>query len=79
MLEFLVDNIFVVFGWKLFQQIVGIRMGTNFAPLLAEIFLYSYKAEFLQSLLSAWKKQLFKFNFTYLYIDGVLSINDPDF
>ena len=28
MLEFLVDNIFVVFGGKVFQQIVGIPMGT---------------------------------------------------
>ena len=27
MLEFLVDNIFVVFGGKVFQQIVGIPMG----------------------------------------------------
>ena len=31
MLEFLVDNIFVVFGEKVFQQIVGIPMGTNCA------------------------------------------------
>ena len=45
MLEFLVD-IFVVFGGKVFQQIVGIPMGTNCAPLLADIFLYSYEAEF---------------------------------
>ena len=33
MLEFLVDNIFVVFAGKVFQQIVGIPMGTNCAPL----------------------------------------------
>ena len=51
MLEFLVDNIFVVFAGKVFQQIVGIPMGTNCAPLLADIFLYSYEAEFIQSLL----------------------------
>ena len=37
MLEFLVDNIFVVFGGKVFQQIVGIPKGTNCAPLLADI------------------------------------------
>ena len=47
MLEFLVDNIFVVFGGKVFQQIVGIPMGTNCAPLLADIFLYSYELEFI--------------------------------
>ena len=80
MLEFLVDNIFVVFAGKVFQQIVGIPMGTNCAPLLADIFLYSYEAEFIQSLLSAGKKRLAsQFNFTYRYIDDVLSINNPDF
>ena len=80
MLEFLVDNIFVVFGGKVFQQIVGIPMGTNCAPLLADIFLYSYEAEFIQSLLSSGKKKLAsQFNFTYRYIDDVLSINNPDF
>ena len=43
MLDFLVDNIFVVFVGKVFQQTVGIPMGTNCAPLLADIFLYSYQ------------------------------------
>ena len=80
MLEFLVDNIFVVFVGKVFQQIIGIPMGTNCATLLADIFLYSYEAEFIQSLLSAGKKRLAsQFNFTYRYIDDVLSINNPDF
>jgi hypothetical protein len=36
MLEFLIDNIFVSFGGTLFQQVVGIPMGTNCAPLLAD-------------------------------------------
>ena len=38
MLEFLIDNIFVVFGGKVFQQIVGIPMGTYCAPLLSDNF-----------------------------------------
>ena len=55
-------------------------MGTNCAPLLADIFLYSYEAEFITSLLSTGKKKLSsQFNFTYRYIDDVLSINNPDF
>ena len=113
MLEFLVDNIFVVFAGKVFQQAVGIPMGTNCAPLLANIFLYSCEANFIQSLsllsrcfldffcrfrdfchrtesdlflfllLSTGKKHrkrfASQFNFTYRYIDDVLSINNPDF
>ena len=47
MLEILVDNIFVVYAGKVFQQIIGIPMGTNCAPLLDDIFLYSYEAEFI--------------------------------
>ena len=79
MLEFLVDNMFVVFAGKV-QQTVGILMGTNYAPLLADIFLYSYEADFIQPLLSTGKKQLAsRFNLTYRYIDDVLSINNPEF
>ena len=55
-------------------------METNCAPLLADIFIYSYEAEFIQSLLSTGRKQLAPlFNFTYWYIDDVLSINNPEF
>jgi hypothetical protein len=50
MLEFLIDNIFVSFGGTLIQQVVGMPMGTNCAPLLADLFLYSYESEFLQKL-----------------------------
>ena len=39
MVEFLVDNIYVRFGGQLFQQMVGIPMGTNCAPLLADLLL----------------------------------------
>ena len=47
MTEFLVDNIYVRFGGQLFRQMVGIPMGINCAPLLADLFLYSYENEFL--------------------------------
>ena len=78
-LEFLVDNIFVVFAGKVFQQTVGITMGTNCAPLLADIFLYSYEADFVQFLLWTGKEHLaFWFNLTYRYMDDVLSLNNPD-
>ena len=75
MLEFLIDNIFVSFGGTLFQQVVGIPMGTNCAPLLADLFLYSYESEFLQKLVKDKKiHEARAFNFTFRYIDDVLSI-----
>ena len=80
MLEFLIDNIFVECGGQIFQQTVGIPMGTNCAPLLADLFLYSYEAEFIQNLLKGGNKKLAKqFNFTFRYIDDVLSLNNSRF
>ena len=74
------NTFYVVFAGKVFQQIIGIPMGTNCAPLLAEIFLNSYEAELTQSLLSAGRKRFaFQFKFTNRYINDILSINNPYF
>ena len=80
MLDFLIDNIFVECGGVIFQQVIGIPMGTNCAPLLADLFLYSYEAEFIQTLIKSGKRHLAKsFCFTFRYIDDVLSINNQMF
>ena len=54
MLEFLVDNIFVVFGER-FSNRKSAFQWAQIVPLLADMFLYSYEAEFM-SLLSTGKK-----------------------
>ena len=55
-------------------------MGTNCAPLLADFFLYSYEADFIQGLLQKKKKKLARsFKFTFYYIDDVLSLNNCKF
>jgi len=46
----LIDNIFVMFGGRVFQQRVGIPMDANCAPLLADLFLYSFKTYFILGL-----------------------------
>ena len=75
MLEFSIDNIFGIFGGRVFQQTFGIYMGTNCAPVLADLFLYSYEADFIQGLLKKKEKKLARsFIFTFLYIDDVLSL-----
>jgi hypothetical protein len=50
MLEFLIDNIYVVVWGQVFQKSVGITMGSNCGPLFADLFLNSYEAEFIQKL-----------------------------
>ena len=41
------DSIFISFGSKVYKQIVGIPMGTNCAPLVADLCLFCYEREFM--------------------------------
>ena len=49
-LNYFLDNIFIRFGSKLYRQIVGISMGTNCAPRVADLFLFCYERDFMLSL-----------------------------
>ena len=49
-LIYLLDNIDIRFGTKLYRQIVGIPMDTNCAPLVADLFLFCYERDFMTSL-----------------------------
>ena len=51
-LSFLLDNIYIRFGTKLYGQIVGIPIGTNCAPLVADLFLFCYERDFMKNLCS---------------------------
>ena len=48
-ITFLVDNIFVAAGDQVFKQTVGIPMGTDCAPLLADLFLFFYEYNYVIS------------------------------
>ena len=76
MLEFLIDNIFVMFGGTVFQQTDGIPMGTNCAPLLTDLFFYSYKENFTQK---NEKKLVDPLISSYSYMVDVLSLNNSKF
>ena len=77
MIEFLIDNIFVQFGGRLFRQVFGIRMGTNCAPLLADLFLYSSENEFLDNMIKSGHRRLARsFNLCYKYIDDLIVFNN---
>ena len=79
-LSFLLDNIYIRFGTKLYRQIVGIPMGTNCAPLAAELFLFCYERDFTKDLSSDNQADVIKaFNSTFRYIDDLLNIDNPYF
>ena len=79
-LTFLLDNIFIRFGTKLYRQVVGIPMGTNFAPLVADIFLFCYQRDFMMSLSDDKQADVIDaFNTTSRYLDDILNINNVYF
>ena len=41
---------YVQFEGMMYQQIVGISMGTNCAPVMADLFLYCYERDFMSHL-----------------------------
>ena len=49
-LSYILDNIYIRFGNKLYRQLFGFPMGTNCAPLVADLFLFCYERDFMTSL-----------------------------
>ena len=79
-LHYLLDNIFIRVGSKLYRHIVGIPMSTNFAPLVADLFLFCYKRDFILSLSDNNQTDIIKaLNSTSRYLDDFLNIDNPYF
>lgn len=80
LLHWLIDNTYVTVGNKVFKQCIGIPMGTDCAPYLANLFLYSYEFDFMNKLLKEKKWLILrKFNKCFRYIDDLLTINNDNF
>jgi len=79
LMNWLLDNIYVTFGDQLFRQVIGIPMGTDCAPFLANLFLYSYEYKWIdkQRKLNNWHV-LTHFRNCSRYIDDLLMINNAD-
>ena len=79
-LTFLLDKIFIRFGTRLYRQIVGIPLGTNCAPLVADLFLFCYERDFMVSLSDDKQADVIgAFNTTSRYLDDILNINNVYF
>jgi len=78
MKSFLIDNIFAV-RRELFSTIHRKPYGNKLCPLITNLFLYSYEAEFMQNLIKDKTNEFKAFNLTFRYIDDVLSVNNQSF
>ena len=74
------ENIYVQFDCMVYQQIVGIPMGTNCAPLIADLFLYCYERDFMSSLKKSKRFDFIdKFNDTSRNLDDIFTIDNLAF
>ena len=74
MIECFIYNIFVQFGGRLFHQVIGIPMVANCAPLLVDLFLFSYENEFLDNMIKSGHRRIARsFNLCYRYIDDLIA------
>ena len=65
------------FRTKLYRQIIGIPMGTNCAPVVADLFLFYSERDFMKSLSSENQADTIEaFNFTSRYLDDLLNIDN---
>ena len=79
-LTFLLDNIYIRFGSKLYRQILGIPMGSNCAPLVADLFLFCYERDLMLSLSEDNQSDVIEaFNSTSRYLDDLLKIDNNFF
>ena len=73
-LVYLLDNIFITFGTKVYRQTRGIPMGTNCAPLVSDLFLFCYERDLV--LLENRADIIEAFNSTFRYLDDLLNIGN---
>jgi hypothetical protein len=79
-LSFLIDNIFICFNNTVYRQVVGIPMGTNCAPLVADLFLYCYESKFMSNLSPSDQSDIIDaFNHTSRYLDDIFNMDNPFF
>jgi hypothetical protein len=76
----LVSNTYLVNGGVCRRQRVGIPMGTNCAPAIANLYLYSYESQYMDQLIANNSKlHACAFHMTFRLIDDVLSVDNPFF
>ena len=73
---YILDNILIRFGTKLYRQTIGIPMETNYASLVADLFLFCYERDFMKSLSRRNQADIIEvFNSTSRYLDELLNID----
>ena len=71
------DNCFIMFKGKVFRQIIGIPMGIDPAPFIANLFLHFYENKYINSLINSGNLTLaYKLARIFRYLYDLLGLND---
>ena len=75
--DYLIDNCCIGYKGKVFKQCVGIPMGIDPAPFMANLFLFYYEHEYMLKLISSKDSvRAKKLSKTFRYLDDLLALND---
>ena len=74
--SFLISNCYFELGNRIFRQDIGIPMGSDPAPLFANLFLYYYESTWLKRTCKTNNTLARKFGNVFRYIDDLISLND---
>ncbi len=77
-LEYLLNNCFFTCGSKIFRQVIGLPMGCDPSPFMANLFLYHYESQWIRSLKKDNIQMARRFANTFRFIDDLLTINDDN-
>ena len=69
-------NCYFTIGDKIFQQIIGIPMGSDPAPFFANLFLYFYESKWLRKLQRSDLRRARSFVNVYRFIDNLIAMSD---
>ena len=78
-LQYLMDHCYFTFGEKIFRQTIGIPMGSDPAPFMANLFLYYFESKWVKGLKKDNLQLARRFGNTFRFIDDLLTVNDDNF
>ena len=78
-INYLIDNAYIIHRGSVYRQIVGIPMGTNSAPHMANIYLHVYEYEYINRLIENNEvDKLNKLTNIFRFQDDLFAVNDTN-
>ena len=78
-IKFLLNNLYIIYGGKIYKQVIGIPIGSDCSQDLANLFLFSYEYDHVKSLKDEGNDDAELLGHSHKYIDDLLTLNDIDY